>query len=94
MERNVEAQIFDDFCLEAVVLVFGAVSLTTLGFIAINSHSVLAGGELGLQQVLLAVLVFGILLRAGLMALGVEKFDLEQFSGPLFFLLWHCILLL
>mmetsp|Transcript_35059 Transcript_35059/g.109560 ORF Transcript_35059/g.109560 Transcript_35059/m.109560 type:complete len:80 (-) Transcript_35059:1288-1527(-) len=51
MERNVEAQIFDDFCLEAVVLVFGAVSLTTLGFIAINSHSVLAGGELGLQQV-------------------------------------------
>ena len=51
MQRNIEAEIFDDFCLEAVVLVFGAVALTTLGFIAINSHSVLAGGELGLQQV-------------------------------------------
>ena len=37
--------------LEGVVVVFGSASLATLAFLATNSNSVLANGDLGLQQV-------------------------------------------
>jgi hypothetical protein len=37
--------------LEGVVVVFGSASLVTLAFLATNSNSVLANGDLGLQQV-------------------------------------------
>ena len=93
-----------------------AASLTTLAFIATNSNSVLANGDLGLQQVpnpcacrlsrfcrthatrgnqvLLAVLVAGVLIRLGLAALGVTALDFDAFSVVGFFLFWHCVLLL
>ena len=91
-------------------------SLTTLAFLATNSNSVLANGDLGLQQVpnpcacrlsrfcrthatrgnqvLLAVLVAGVLIRLGLAALGVTALDFDAFSVVGFFLFWHCVLLL
>lgn len=40
--------------LEGVVVVFGSASLATLAFLATNSNSVLANGDLGLQQVIRA----------------------------------------
>eukprot|EP00287_Rhodomonas_sp_CCMP768_P007540 CAMPEP_0196719090 /NCGR_PEP_ID=MMETSP1091-20130531/2155_1 /TAXON_ID=302021 /ORGANISM="Rhodomonas sp., Strain CCMP768" /LENGTH=93 /DNA_ID=CAMNT_0042059949 /DNA_START=88 /DNA_END=369 /DNA_ORIENTATION=+ len=84
----------DELHLQGLVVVFGAASLTTLGFLATNSATLRAHGDLGLQQLLLAFVVIGILFRVGQIALGVEPMAFDAFECAGVFLLWHAILLL
>mmetsp|Transcript_54486 Transcript_54486/g.127426 ORF Transcript_54486/g.127426 Transcript_54486/m.127426 type:complete len:92 (+) Transcript_54486:105-380(+) len=90
----VETPEVEDLHLQGLVVVFGAAFLTTLGFLATNSATLRAHGDLGLQQVLLAFVVIGILVRVGQMALGIEPVSLEAFGCHGLLLLWHGVLLL
>jgi hypothetical protein len=46
------------------------------------------------RQVLLVVLLVGLLIRVGLVALGVASLDLDAMHLIMFLLFWHAVLLL
>ena len=82
-----------DVSMDSMVLSYGAAALTTLGFLATNSVTLRAQGELGLQQILFPMVVLLLLVRAGHFLLAGGDFDWGQFVWTVTLLVWHVVIL-
>mmetsp|Transcript_12415 Transcript_12415/g.30275 ORF Transcript_12415/g.30275 Transcript_12415/m.30275 type:complete len:96 (+) Transcript_12415:200-487(+) len=80
--------------LEGVVVVFAAASLTTLGFLATHCSTLRGHGDLGLQQVLVAIVLISVVLHLAQFALGMAQADWGAFLASVLVLVWNAVLLL